>query len=215
MKPLQPSVVCVAMKAIVPEVDQATERAKLDACREALPFPARHRPQYVSGLTDLVKAWRRRGILGLCTPQPDRESGRRDARGTEAPLVRSDNAPTLSLMGTVVEMSDVGSQRNPHRPARFEYLVDSLEILLTEPRLLPVTIGVTGDWGSGKSSLMQMACSRLTTGDNARKYIPVSFSPWRFEDYAHVKVALMAAVVDAIAEYVEAEDGRSRRPATH
>ena len=64
MKPLQPSVVCVAMKAIVPEVDQATERAKLDACREALPFPARHRPQYVSGLTDLVKAWRRRGILG-------------------------------------------------------------------------------------------------------------------------------------------------------
>src|SRR6266545_3443225 len=65
-----------------------------------------------------------------------------------------------------------------------EYLVDSLEILLTEPRLLPVTIGVTGDWGSGKSSLMHLACSRLTTGDNAGKYIPVSFSPWRFEDYA-------------------------------
>jgi hypothetical protein len=35
----------------------------------------------------------------------------------------------------------------------FEYLVDSLEILLTEPRLLPVIIGVTGDWGSGKTAL--------------------------------------------------------------
>src|SRR4051812_31752315 len=93
----------------------------------------------------------------------------------------------------------------------FEYLVDSLEILLTEPRLLPVTIGVTGDWGSGKSSLMQMACSRLTTDDNAGKYITVNFSPWRFEDYAHVKVALMAAVVDAIAEYVEAEESRVKK----
>src|SRR4051812_25983868 len=93
----------------------------------------------------------------------------------------------------------------------FDYLVDSLEILLTEPRLLPVTIGVTGDWGSGKSSLMQMACSRLTEGDNAGKYIPVSFSPWRFEDYAHVKVALMTSVVDAIADYVEAEESRVKK----
>ena len=43
----------------------------------------------------------------------------------------------------------------------FDYLVDGLVVALTEPRLLPVTIGVLGDWGSGKSSLMLIAAAEL------------------------------------------------------
>jgi len=43
----------------------------------------------------------------------------------------------------------------------FEYLVDELEILLTEERLLPLTVGVNGDWGSGKTSLMRMIATLL------------------------------------------------------
>jgi hypothetical protein len=31
--------------------------------QEAVPFPARHRPQYVAQLTTLVKQWKRRGVL--------------------------------------------------------------------------------------------------------------------------------------------------------
>lgn len=88
----------------------------------------------------------------------------------------------------------------------FEYMVDELEILLTEERLLPVTIGVNGDWGSGKTSLMRMARARLESGENKDRYICVSFSPWRFEDYHDVKAALMAAVVDAIATRVEKDE---------
>jgi hypothetical protein len=82
----------------------------------------------------------------------------------------------------------------------FEFLVDELEVLLTDERLLPVTIGVSGDWGSGKSSLMEMARARLEAGENEGRFICVSFSPWRFEDFDYGKVALMAAVIDAIAE---------------
>jgi hypothetical protein len=63
MMPLQPNVVCVVMKAIVPDVNQAVAKAKLDAMQEAVPFPARHRPQYVAQLTTLVKQWKRRGVL--------------------------------------------------------------------------------------------------------------------------------------------------------
>jgi MFS family permease len=43
----------------------------------------------------------------------------------------------------------------------FDYLVDSLEVVLTEPRLLPVTVGVLGDSGSGKTSLLQMVAERV------------------------------------------------------
>jgi hypothetical protein len=82
----------------------------------------------------------------------------------------------------------------------FEFLVEELEVLLTEQRLLPVTVGVSGDWGSGKSSLMEMARARLESDQNEKHFICVSFSPWRFENFGYGKAALMAAVIDAIAD---------------
>lgn len=82
----------------------------------------------------------------------------------------------------------------------FDVLVDSLDVLLTEPALLPLTVGVIGDWGSGKSSLMNMAARRLSDGDEANRFIVVRFNPWRFEDHVYVKYALITAVLDAIEE---------------
>lgn len=84
----------------------------------------------------------------------------------------------------------------------FDYLVDSLELVLTEPRLLPVTVGVLGDWGSGKSSLLGMVGDRLKDGG----YVVVPFSPWRYEGYEDVKAALMNAVLTALAPHVPEDD---------
>lgn len=89
----------------------------------------------------------------------------------------------------------------------FGYLVDQLEILLTNERLLPLTVLVSGDWGSGKSSLMDFTRTRLETGENRDRFICVGFTPWRFEDFSNGKVALMAAVVDAIGGYAEEHKG--------
>jgi len=95
----------------------------------------------------------------------------------------------------------------------FDILADGLIVALTEPRLLPVTVGVLGDWGSGKSSLMGLACAELKAETGAR-YACVSFSPWQYEDYDDVKVALMAAVLTELGEQAagdaeqEAEVGR-------
>jgi hypothetical protein len=83
----------------------------------------------------------------------------------------------------------------------FDFLVDGLVIALSEPRLLPLTVGVLGDWGSGKSSLMGLACAELGTEAQADdRYVCVRFSPWQYEDYEDVKVALMAAVLTRLAD---------------
>ncbi|HEY5260899.1 MAG TPA: P-loop NTPase fold protein [Solirubrobacteraceae bacterium] len=90
----------------------------------------------------------------------------------------------------------------------FDYLVDELEVLLTERRLLPLTIGIDGGWGSGKSSLMEMTRARLESAENAGRFICVCFNPWRFENFSHGKVGLMAAIVDAIGDRIEEDSGR-------
>lgn len=83
----------------------------------------------------------------------------------------------------------------------FDFLVDELMVLLKEPRLLPVTIGVTGDWGSGKSSLLAMSANALEA-DEEKNFIVVRFSPWRFEGYEDVKAALMQAVLRGLLQAV-------------
>lgn len=98
----------------------------------------------------------------------------------------------------------------------FDFLVDGLVVALTEPRLLPLTIGVLGDWGSGKSSLMRIAAQELAAflpegeddqhaenglqdAERLSPYLTVDFSPWQYEDHDDVKIALMTAVLDTIA----------------
>lgn len=76
----------------------------------------------------------------------------------------------------------------------FEDQVNDICSIVLDPDLLPVTVGVLGDWGSGKSSLLLMAEERLR-GEGA---IVVYFSPWRIEDYDDAKSALLDAVVHEV-----------------
>jgi KAP family P-loop domain len=90
----------------------------------------------------------------------------------------------------------------------FDYLVDSLEYVVTNDRLKPVTIGVLGDWGSGKSSLLQMLAERLASRTD---YVVVSFSPWRSEGYEDAKASLMAAILRQLHDRIEVGDNSARR----
>lgn len=77
----------------------------------------------------------------------------------------------------------------------FDDLVGELAELVRQSRLLPLTVGVFGDWGSGKSSLMGM--TRHELGKDER-VVTVPFSPWQHEDYDDVKTALILAVMSAL-----------------
>lgn len=90
-------------------------------------------------------------------------------------------------------------------------LVDELLVALTTPALLPLTVGVLGDWGSGKSSLLQIARRELeaeTDESGICRYLCVDFSPWLFEDYEDVKTALMRQVLGACRERATTHDAQ-------
>ncbi|PZT73872.1 MULTISPECIES: KAP family P-loop NTPase fold protein [unclassified Streptomyces] len=104
----------------------------------------------------------------------------------------------------------------------FDFLVDEMVVALTQPRLLPLTMGVTGGWGSGKSSLLKIVAAELAglpEGESGH-FVVVSFSPWQYEGYEDIKAALTEAVLARLQQEVEADGpqaeqvGRLRRMAT-
>lgn len=90
----------------------------------------------------------------------------------------------------------------------FDFLVDQLELVLSKAELRPVTVGLSGDWGSGKTSLMRMTQSRLEQQESA---LTCTFSPWRFEDYDDIKHALMATILGELEKRVHASESLTKR----
>lgn len=77
----------------------------------------------------------------------------------------------------------------------FKYLKTSINDIIKQDHLLPSTIGVFGDWGSGKSSLIKMIEEDHKTNDND---LIIKFNGWLFEGYEDAKVALLETLLDEI-----------------
>lgn len=85
---------------------------------------------------------------------------------------------------------------------QFKYLASAVVQIIKTPTLQPTTIGVFGDWGSGKSSLLKMVQTELED-DNA--IMTLSFSGWLFEGYEDAKTALMGTILDSIQDQATAK----------
>lgn len=79
----------------------------------------------------------------------------------------------------------------------YECMVNILTDIICNDDLLPASIGIYGDWGSGKSSLMHMCIKALESGGKAKCLI---FNGWLFESYSDAKTALLNNILDSIAE---------------
>jgi predicted KAP-like P-loop ATPase len=60
----------------------------------------------------------------------------------------------------------------------FQHLTTAITSIVRDGNLLPTTIGVFGDWGSGKSSLLQMAGAELAKDEGT---LVLAFNGWLFE----------------------------------
>lgn len=79
----------------------------------------------------------------------------------------------------------------------FDYLISMTKDIIENDELSPSSIGIYGDWGSGKSSLAEMALKELSEEDG---FVCLKFNGWLFEGYEDAKTALIGSILDKIAE---------------
>ncbi|MCI5122359.1 MAG: NTPase, partial [Candidatus Electrothrix sp. AUS4] len=102
----------------------------------------------------------------------------------------SDNETTLDLLG-------------------FRVHADLIKSVVTNSKLLPVTIGVFGDWGGGKTSIMKMLEASLDpdnyTDQNEKvqyeDIVCLYFNGWLFEGYDDAKSAIISSVLLQLGEH--------------
>ena len=68
--------------------------------------------------------------------------------------------------------------------------------------MLPVSIGIFGNWGSGKSSLMLLLEQEIATNAD-EKLLQIRFDSWQFENYEDTKFVLMDTILHKIKNHIE------------
>lgn len=86
----------------------------------------------------------------------------------------------------------------------FKVHADLLVDVINDNKVLPVTIGVFGDWGSGKSSILKIIEQELTRGEEdgfKDGTLVLYFNGWLFEGYDDAKAALLESIIEKFAEH--------------
>ena len=78
----------------------------------------------------------------------------------------------------------------------FTEVADQIATLATSPELLPVSIGVFGTWGTGKSTVLRLVENKLATAEAPP--IIIKFDAWLYQGYDDSKAALMEVVADRL-----------------
>lgn len=86
----------------------------------------------------------------------------------------------------------------------FKIHADLIVDVINDKDVLPVTIGVFGDWGSGKSSILKIVEKELI-GDDKDGFkdgtLVLYFNGWVFEGYDDAKAALLESIIEKFAKH--------------
>jgi predicted KAP-like P-loop ATPase len=83
----------------------------------------------------------------------------------------------------------------------FHVHADLIRSVITDPGVLPVSVGVFGDWGGGKSSIMKMLKKDLSDEGAYPNVVCLYFNGWTFEGYEDAKSALLTSILIQLGDH--------------
>ncbi len=75
--------------------------------------------------------------------------------------------------------------------------------IVTDPEMLPVTIGLFGDWGGGKSSILKILQRNFSKHPD---FAVIYFNSWVFEGYEDAKAAILTSLLTELRKQREWDD---------
>jgi predicted KAP-like P-loop ATPase len=85
----------------------------------------------------------------------------------------------------------------------FTGVANTVAEIIVQAARKPVSVGVSGAWGVGKSTmikLIQDALAARPVGDDKRKFVFVEFNAWLYQGYDDARAALMEVIADKLAD---------------
>lgn len=81
-----------------------------------------------------------------------------------------------------------------------EAIAKTVVSVITESKNKPISIGIHGDWGAGKSSILEMIEADIQEApkEDGKKYLCIRFNGWKHQGFEDSKVALMSTIVSEL-----------------
>ena len=80
----------------------------------------------------------------------------------------------------------------------YSEIAEMIVEMIENDKLLPLSLGVFGGWGIGKSSTLNLVESLLN--EQKDKYLVVRFDAWLYQDFDDARAALMSVIANALAK---------------
>lgn len=91
----------------------------------------------------------------------------------------------------------------------FSGVADTIAEIIVQARGRPISVGVSGAWGIGKSSMIKLTRASLASRqrtDGERDFVFVEFNAWLYQGYDDARAALMDVIATKLEEEAEARE---------
>lgn len=83
----------------------------------------------------------------------------------------------------------------------FRVYSDLIYEIVSDPEILPITVGVFADWGGGKSSVLRILEDKIVQLNESEGQFCLYINGWLFEGYDDAKSALISAILAQLRDH--------------
>lgn len=89
----------------------------------------------------------------------------------------------------------------------FSEVADLVVDVVGSPAMRPVSVGIFGTWGTGKSTLLNLIEDGLSTDGREAQFIVVRFDAWLYQGYDDARAALMEVIATRLLKEAKGNEG--------